>query len=86
MLLKSHVQAMLFGSLCLGERGPAQQNRGTGDAPGRLVYLRKDCDVAYRNRRGFHLTGGHEAANISSPAASPMLRQDTSEAAHHWEH
>ena len=50
--------------------------RGTDDVLGRLVYLRKLVTLPTGIGEGVYLTGGFEAANIWSPEARSVLRQD----------
>jgi len=50
--------------------------RGTDTALGRLVYLRKIATLPTGIGEGIYLTGGYEAANVWSPAAPSILRQD----------
>ena len=50
--------------------------RGTDDAMGRLVYLRKIAVLPTGVGEGVYLTGGYEAGNIWSPEAPSILRQD----------
>jgi NTE family protein len=50
--------------------------RGTDDAIGRLVYLRKVATLPTGIGEGVYLTGGYEAGNIWSPEAHSILRQD----------
>ncbi len=50
--------------------------RGTDDAMGRLVYLRKIATLPTGVGEGVYLTGGYEAGNIWSPEAHSILRQD----------
>jgi NTE family protein len=50
--------------------------RGTDDAIGRLVYLRKIAALPTGIGEGVYLTGGYEAGNVWSPEARSILRQD----------
>jgi NTE family protein len=50
--------------------------RGTDDAIGRLVYLRKIAMLPTGIGEGVYLTGGYEAGNVWSPEAHSILRQD----------
>jgi NTE family protein len=50
--------------------------RGTDDAIGRLVYLRKIAALPTGIGEGVYLTGGYEAGNVWSPEAHSILRQD----------
>jgi len=50
--------------------------RGTDDAIGRLVYLRKIAMLPTGIGEGVYLTGGYEAGNVWSPEARSILRQD----------
>jgi NTE family protein len=50
--------------------------RGTDDAIGRLVYLRKVAALPTGIGEGVYLTGGYEAGNVWSPEAHSILRQD----------
>jgi NTE family protein len=50
--------------------------RGTDDAIGRLVYLRKIAALPTGVGEGVYLTGGYEAGNVWSPEAPSILRQD----------
>jgi NTE family protein len=50
--------------------------RGTDDAIGRLVYLRKVAALPTGIGEGVYLTGGYEASNVWSPETHSILRQD----------
>jgi NTE family protein len=50
--------------------------RGTDNAIGRLVYLRKIAVLPTGVGEGVYVTGGYEAGNIWSPEARSILRQD----------
>jgi len=50
--------------------------RGTDDVLARLVYLRKIVTLPTGVGEGIYLTGGYEVANIWSPNARAILRQD----------
>jgi NTE family protein len=50
--------------------------RGTDDAMGRLVYLRKIAALPTGIGEGVYLTGGYETGNVWSPEARAILRQD----------
>jgi NTE family protein len=50
--------------------------RGTDNAIGRLVYLRKIAVLPTGVGEGVYLTGGYEAGNVWSPEARSILRQD----------